>query len=310
MKKLQYIFETACLLDPLSISNPEIENLDFHFYMIVSTPMIFIKDCYGIKNGIGFVLLIENDEINVEVPNSNYDSTITFSKFEYCDFGRTAVSIFYDIFHKDGSKEDGKLDISALDIYFRFVRDRKMRIEYIGQSYADDGHRTSQMRLVDHSTLQKVFATYTRGIRREVMLILLGADISTADNTSFFGHKSPIVNIDDVNETDKSKYVNLLEAFMINFFKPSFNKKFISGTVPSANHDSYKKIMSEEFDDFSINVCIQGSCNDYELYTNERTVKIKQGVLDSNQTIHVSFEDANLINPAEYSYSFDDYLNE
>ncbi len=193
-----------------------------------------------------------------------------------------------------------------MTIYHNYVEKRKFRIEYIGQSYADDGHRTVQDCLSSHSTLQKILAHYScSSEKRDVLLFLLGASAVIADNTIATGSNSPIINI---SEVDSPEYVNLLEAFLINYFKPKYNSRFVSGIVPSLKHDSYTKVLNEQFEDFSVNVAIQGSVYDYVLFTDNHSIEVDKGILKQDNRIYVSFDDANIIDPNNYEYSFLDYI--
>ena len=193
-----------------------------------------------------------------------------------------------------------------MTIYHNYVEKRKFRIEYIGQSYADDGHRTAQERLSSHSTLQKILAYYScSSEKRDVLLFLLGASAVVADNTIVTGSKSPFIGI---SEVDSPEYVNLLEAFLINYFKPKYNSRFVNGIVPSLRHDSYTKVLNEQFEDFSVNVAIQGSVHDYVLFTDNHSIEVDKGILKQDNRIYVSFDDANIIDPNNYEYSFLDYI--
>lgn len=306
MKKLSYIFETGAFLSPIELENSVLNGHNYHYYMIVTSPIIYIKDCYLKNDTMAFVLNDGENDYEVIPPRSSDDYILRNLTYIFTDPSHTSIKAKYDCIFKDNKRITGECEFGGMTLYHTYVEKRSFRIEYIGQSYADDGHRTAQERLSSHSTLQKILAHYScTSEKRDVLLFLLGASAAKADNTSATGFKSPII---EICEVDSPEYVNLLEAFLINYFKPKYNSRFVSGIVPSVKHDSYTKVLNEQFEDFSINVAIQGSAYDYVLYTDSHFIEVNKGVLKQDDRIYVSFDDANIIDPDNYVYSFLDYI--
>lgn len=302
MKKLSYIFETAAFLSPTELDSPELTNHNYHYYMIVTSPIQYIKDCYEKDGLMAFLLTDGEQEIEIVPPKAEGNYVIKNITYRFTDPSHTSIMAKYSCIFEDGRICKGEAEFGGKAIYCRFAPQKNLRIEYIGQSYANDGHRTSQDRLSSHSTLQKILADYScTSTKRDVELLLLGADISIIENINVGNNGVPFVTIDGNESQD---YVNLLEAFLINFFKPKYNDKFVNGIVPSSAHTSYQEVLKENFDDFSINVAIYGSVNNYRLFTTSNSIEINQGILNQNNRIYYSFKDANKIDPDKYYYSF------
>lgn len=140
---------------------------------------------------------------------------------------------------------------------------------------------------------------------RDIGLFLFGADIHSIDNTGICGMESPVFLISDVSSDVTAPHVNLLEAYLINKFKPKYNEKFKVGNVPSQSHQSYKKVIDEEYDDFSIKFGIRDCKYDYEFYTERESIRIVDGVL-SDSSIKVPFQEANKVDDNNFIYSFMD----
>lgn len=306
MKKLSYIFETGAFLSPIELDNSVLNGHNYHYYMIVTSPIIYIKDCYLKNDTMSFLLNDGENDYEVILPKSSNDYFLKNLTYTFTDQSHTSIKAKYDCILKNKKSVTVENEFGGMTIYHNYVEKRKFRIEYIGQSYADDGHRTAQERLSSHSTLQKILAHYScSSEKRDVLLFLLGASAVIADNTIATGSKSPII---DISEVDSPEYVNLLEAFLINYFKPKYNSRFVTGIVPSLKHDSYTKVLNEQFEDFSVNVAIQGSVYDYVLFTDNHSIEVDKGILKQDNRIYVSFDDANIIDPNNYEYSFLDYI--
>ena len=302
MKKLSYIFETAAFLSPTELDSVELTNHNYHYYMIVTSPIQYIKDCYEKDGSMAFLLTDGEKEIEIVPPKAGGNYVIKNITYRFTDLSHTSIIAKYSCIFEDGKIFEGEAEFGGKAIYCKFAPQKELRIEYIGQSYANDGHRTSQERLSSHSTLQKILADYScTSSKRDVELLLLGADISIIKNIKVSSNAVPFVTIDG---NDSPGYVNLLEAFLINFFKPKYNEKFVNGIVPSPVHASYQEVLKENFDDFSINVAIYGSVNNYRLFTRSNSIEINQGILNQKDQVFYSFKDANKIDPEKYYYSF------
>jgi len=68
MKKLSYIFETAAFLSPTELDSPELTNHNYHYYMIVTSPIQYIKDCYEKDGLMAFLLTDGEHEIEIVPP--------------------------------------------------------------------------------------------------------------------------------------------------------------------------------------------------------------------------------------------------
>jgi len=307
MKVLSYTFEIGAILSPSMLTNEILNNKPYHYYMVVSCLPQYIEKCYEKNGSIAFLLADGKNELEIILPQSG-SCLIKNVLFEHKNPSRLSVIVKYTCVFPDGNELNCENEFSGIDLYFHFVKKKIFRIEYIGQSYANDGHRTAQERLSSHATLQKILEDYRcTSDFREVMLILLGADISPIDNSTITGTPSPFVMIGNTNHPD---YVNLLEACLINQFKPKYNAIFKKGIVPTSKHKTYNEVLKENYEAFSVNVALHGSKNDYILYTDTKTIEINGGVLLNKDRLYMDFNDAIVINEDKFFYSFFDYINE
>ena len=142
---------------------------------------------------------------------------------------------------------------------------------------------------------------------------MMNSEYIEINNNFMIGDKiiaeSPyLINITDATKRSDGKYLNLLEAFLINYFKPKYNSDFVCGIVPSSKHTSYSVVLDDNYDDFSVvftNQFLYTTGIDVILSTNSNTIKIIKGAIEP--AIHVSFKTANTISPEDYYYSFFEY---
>ena len=299
MKTLNYIFDVGAILSPKQLEHKVLDEYEFHYYMIVTCKKHYIYDVFEKNDTICFILYDgqNKEEVLLPIPvNYKVDNV----SFEYTDFSRMSTKVKYTLIYPDGKKENRNDEFSGSGVYFYCIKVKEYRIEYIGQSYANNGHRTAQERLSNHSTLQKIMIDYDHS-DREVLLVLLAASICPMNNELLTGSPSCFVLVDDI---DGPKYVNLLEACLINQFKPKYNVIYKEGMVPSTKHTTYDEVINEKYDSFSINVAIMNCPRNYEFYTDTKRVRVNEGVLTENDRLYMSFKDATTINSDEFMYSF------
>lgn len=315
MKKLQYTVEQIAFLHPANLENEQLNEKKYHYYFIVSAPIKYINDIHLVDNEIVFMLSDGKEDYEVTFPNDKDKYTITAFTWKYKqENDKVTALLSYTINHKNGCEERFKdLEFAANDLYYLCEKKLKFKIEYIGQSYAQNGSRTAQNRLSSHSTLQKILVDSSLERNKDIRLFLLGVDIACIDNKSLTGNESRIFYLRDVDGTISSEYVNLFEAFLINTFKPKYNKNFVSGEVPSECHESYKKVIEEAYDDFSVVFAIQDCKRDYIFFTESKSLEIVGGVIVTSHSngvidtdaMKVSFNEANKVYDKDYEYSFE-----
>lgn len=311
MKKLMYTVEEIAFLPPSSLEDNQLKGKKYHYYFIASTPMKYIEDIRLIGNSFVFTLSDLNGELEVKIHVNKSKCIIRNLKWKYKHKNdKVSAVISYTVnFNSGYIKEFTDIELCSNDVYYHCERKRDFKIEYIGQAYALNGNRTAQDRLLSHQTLQKILADSDRN--RDIRLFLLGVDIAIIDNETLSGEESRVFNIDDV-DVNIASYVNLFEAYLINIFKPTYNKNFIKGKVPSESHGSYKKVIEESYDDFSVVFAIQNCEYEYIFHTENKSLKISKGIIDTSanngvidiDAMKVSFDNVNKIYDKDYEYSF------
>lgn len=159
----------------------------------------------------------------------------------------------------------------------QYNEDMDLEVLYIGQSYGDNGKRTAPERLLQHSTLQKIYSeAIQHNPAHEIWLNLLSFErtmITSMDGTI----KNPRSTGNDDsrkaalamnkfmnNELDEHQIINFTEASLIKYFKPNYNKEY-KDKFPHPGHKSYSECY-----DLDINsVCfeIETDCIGTRLYT-------------------------------------------
>jgi hypothetical protein len=136
---------------------------------------------------------------------------------------------------------------------------------YIGQSYGVEGARTAPDRLVNHSTLQGIYAeAISNNPDSEIWLALASftqVNLMMFDGRTKFSEEEKIIdkerfskafekiNYEGMNEQQK---INFTEAALIRYFEPPYNKIY-KDSFPNPAHTTYSECY-----DLDINsVCIE-----------------------------------------------------
>lgn len=128
-----------------------------------------------------------------------------------------------------------------------------LEILYVGQSYGVDGARTAPDRLVNHSTLQGIYAeAIEKNPDSEIWLALASfsqINVMLLDGRTKFTEEeyqkddlrrpfvNNIINIEGINEQQK---INFTEAALIKYFQPSYNVIY-KDTFPNPAHKTYSE---------------------------------------------------------------------
>ena len=211
----------------------EFKNEDYHIYLICSIPKT-----YFVEGSIKFTSsnltceLIQNDEIiNIEHSYLKiFDGTpISGTSFKLNKDKSILTLSYYKSFIK---QED--LIISANEIYGAsgLMESKKEKILYIGQSFGKKISRNFAARLSNHATLQRILAdNQSSGGDDEIQLYLMNfkmdhiLQLSGSDKQT---NKSVIINkfLNTMNDYDQRMCINLVEACLINYFKPQYNIQY------------------------------------------------------------------------------------
>lgn len=142
----------------------------------------------------------------------------------------------------------GKVALLAALAGFAHQSILDLEVLYVGQSYGVEGARTAPARLMQHSTLQKIYAeAVMRSPDQEIWLTLWSFKAPTL-LISIDGHAqaSPIsdpeddVHIDSITNATVSEQqiINFTEAALIRYFQPPYNYEY-KNSFPSPAHITY-----------------------------------------------------------------------
>ena len=151
----------------------------------------------------------------------------------------------------------------------------KFRILYIGQAFGGSKNKRNAIdRLKNHDKLQKILADcISSKLKYDVKILLL--DLNQLDLFTTLGKKEDShYELEFENNfyedfPSKAQMINIVEALLINYFKPEYNRDFVKGAVPCLSHSSYNEFYRKQYELILINLQKLG---DIELYTDVRTI--------------------------------------
>ena len=298
--------------DPYKI----IDNPNFHLYAVLSSPICTFIGIKNINNDLSVARIKCGSKI-LEV-NLYHDDLGDFDsiKFNFSFNSTKTIMKIVQIGVKNNIEERTEQNFDANQLYQLYSPSVDFTIEYIGQSFGKNGERNAKKRAENHKTLQKILSINNDSFEQKyIQLLLLNSEYFEAkdgiiDEDGVLIGKECIISIDDTPKENDGEFLNLLEAFLINYFKPKYNKEFVSGNIPCEKHQSYSVIYDLKYNYFSFNAYYNLGLEysqDINLLTNHAIIQMKNGVLSNR--ICISIDEGNIINPEEYYYSFFDYKN-
>lgn len=246
------------IVTPKDISDGEVDDEGYHIYMIASKPQLHFVG----KEGDSLIVDAEGENISYELkPNSpEYDSIRT-------EISKNGLSVKVECIKDNAVGLAGTVE--AKRAYIEWSDHQEYRIDYIGKSFGDNGEKTSIGRLRSHSTLQKILSENEDAIeKRDIFIILL--DI--APLVMYSVNSPEDIKLGEFPDNQRS-YTSLIEAKLINFFKPKYNKTFSKGSVPSLNHDSYNELLKKSYYGYEIAISLmEERKRTYRLFTDSKSV--------------------------------------
>ncbi|MCB5028043.1 type I restriction endonuclease subunit S [Streptococcus mutans] len=147
------------------------------------------------------------------------------------------------------------------------------KILYIGQAKGNDFNIFAQDRLKSHSTLQNILSQIidSRIIYDIKVLLLSTSEVKIA--TTMDSGKFATISAEEILDfPDETSHINLVEAKLINYFKPEFNEKFKNWYVPEEHHKSYDDYYKKKFNSMVITFENLFPCSFYTDHVKDFTV--------------------------------------
>lgn len=260
-------------------------NIDYNIYMIIN-----------VKNRTFDLLNITNTTFEYKLDNmikpEKYrdridKGIITNIKIDYNKFKTVAtISYYVDFFKKK------VITLSANDLYLK-RRDSEAKIEYIGQAQGRKNKRDAIDRLLKHETLQKILIDNSLNLENEAYIVLLNFELQT----QFIMVPPPIEktvmeNIDPIERVEaslepisKEFQINLCEAALINYFKPSYNI-YLKNCFPLNNVKKYSSLFENKFDTLLLEFYVENEfrLDDYNygvlLKTDTNKIHLTNGLIN------------------------------
>ncbi len=221
-----------------------------HIYVITKIPKFYyIKDTVCYKNGLltAIVGYKYNGEERFVKVKETIPSEYEITKVKLEDYPHRNI-----IACKDNNEEVFNLPASFIGIHFGRQQNNQdiinLEVLYVGQAYGD-GSRNTFDRLKKHETLQKILADCSYNFPDDEVYLLSFEYSPYSIITMMDGRAKVETTADDdsqrfysllENPLSEHQQICLIEAALIRYFKPKYNKMY-KENFPSSNH----KILEE-----------------------------------------------------------------
>lgn len=186
--------------------------------------------------------------------------------------------------------------ISDKALFQRFF-DFNYKVLYIGQSYGKIGEREAPDRLKNHSTLQRILAEcQNKYAGYNIHILLFDFKQEQIGEIYKCGNLQTIITSEP--HFDERQIINITEASLIHYFKPEFNKDFVSN-FPCENHTSYSGIYDAACTELAIDLSYLFESEDFpslSLHTDNNSITKEKSY------IHYKLKEGQVVLS---SYSFD-----
>lgn len=245
----------------------------YHIYGILAYNQIFFrkerieKKQDGIK--MVFFMIKDGKEVDYELPFIKLAEGLDHRKIDIkilYPATKMTLSILDEEFLKQNPKVKRTIDIIAQDFFIIYAANLVPKIEYevlyIGQAYGKEGSRTAFDRLEAHPTLQKILTEY-RGEHPDKHIYILLLEMTTRLAMSFDGISKVFTKSEDESLEhlknvcsdlpQENQVINIVEAAMINYFKPEYNINFVEN-FPDENHRGYRQYFDLDYNSLTVEV--------------------------------------------------------
>ena len=221
----------------------------YHIYAILKSNKYYLRfdNTHQTKDCIHLPVFSPNNSDSFTIPYKVYDG-LDHTKIRIDSqypFEKFSITIEDEKWKSLNPEKDfyREINLSKLSdkVIFQSYLDLNYEVLYIGKSFGQAGERTATDRLKSHSTLQKILADFlsqNSGDNIHVLLLDFKQDqigLKICCNGSY-----SIASIEP--NFDEQQIINITEASLIHYFKPKYNKDFIS-EFPSKKHTSYNQII-------------------------------------------------------------------
>lgn len=288
------------LLKPNEVSQSINPYFRPNFYFILGIPRWFFDGSPKIskfKKGKLTLKLISDEKDRVKFPVEIIDS-----EKKPLDIKKLTLSSDSRFLTINGGPRYSSIDVmlNCPNFYPGF------KVLYIGQAQGKKQSRTANDRLVSHKTLQKIMSDVEQGILdyeiRVLTFSIKETKIATTLGDNFLQDNFSYEEIDRIIKDKKQldyysekiqeemtrfpsseSQINIVEAKLINYFKPQYNVQFKKDNVPNKNHSSYKDYFTQHFNSMIINLSkfvIGSSFADCTFYTDSRSFNPRDEQID------------------------------
>lgn len=186
---------------------------------------------------------------------------------------------------------------TIFSIYFRTLYSQFPWAGIIGQSYGKIGEREAPDRLKNHSTLQRILAEcQNKYAGYNIHILLFDFKQDQIGEIYKCGNLQTIITSEP--HFDERQIINITEASLIHYFKPEFNKDFVSN-FPCENHTSYSGIYDAACTELAIDLSYLFESEDFpslSLHTDNNSITKEKSY------IHYKLKEGQVVLS---SYSFD-----
>ncbi len=258
---------------------------NYHIYGILLGPKYFIKpdSIIQYEDHISIVLFENAENSYAEYPlDFCIDPDINHNKLKISStYPHSMLKLIFEDEAWALKKFDStEIQIEASELFNYFAKALVSRVRYkvlyIGQAYGTRGERSAIERLSQHGTFQKILIDCQRNYPEyEIYVMLLDMKYRLnmgIEKPSILTQKS---KHDDENHISKvlsdlpeeQQVINISEAALINYFKPSYNSNFVEN-FPCPKHKSYRQYYDLDYNEIIVEIDMEFDTYPFvELYT-------------------------------------------
>ena len=231
----------------------------YHIYFVVSeAKSYFIADSIKVSNKV-IKCSVRRKDKTIELEHvflKELDGSV-LTGFEYTlSQDKSVMTVKY---LKDFSKKM-EFSITANQAYQMsgLCDEIHCNILYIGQSYGHYGERTAAERLSNHKTLQKILSDIIcSGKDEEVICLLTDFEMDvmlTIPPNDISKESKQKINdyLESSSDWKKKQCIDIVEAGLINFFKPKYNEIYKDSIYRNASESKFKYLFDHHVDKIAI----------------------------------------------------------
>lgn len=211
----------------------------YQYCFVVSFSNVTIEDVYKKNEELYFTLEHDGERFDVKYPARKTKDRVKKVTSKYKNEGdHRDVLVTYEITFDSGTiKQYSNIEFLGNGLYYLLTHDYSFEVKYIKDCFALSKKKSIEQRETVEKVLQKVMPAI-KG--KTLGLVFLGTKVTYLEDCLDCSEELPMVA--EVDYGEMPDCVKLLTSFLIDYFKPKFNKEEIAqGNNDFYDNNIYKK---------------------------------------------------------------------